>query len=61
MTELESLDGVAGNIFGSYVHNGGSGSISSISGGSGPIGVEYSLTDGEIFDLTDDGNPDPYM
>lgn len=62
MTELRSLDGVAGNIFASYVHNGGSGTISEISGGAGPIGVTVSgLGAGDIFDIADDDNPDPYM
>ena len=62
MTELRSLDGVAGNIFGTYVHQGGSGSIDSISGGYGGLGVEISgISSSEIFDIADDENPDPYM
>ncbi|WP_152421079.1 hypothetical protein [Natronolimnohabitans innermongolicus] len=62
MTELRNLDGVAGNIFATYVHNGGSGSIDSISGGAGPIDVALSGWDStENFDIADDDNPDPYM
>lgn len=62
MTELRNLDGVAGNIFVTYVHQGGSGSIDSITGGYGALGVDLSgIGSSEIFDIADDGNPDPYM
>lgn len=62
MTELRSLDGVAGNIFATYAHNGGSGSISEISGGAGPIDVTISgFGAGKIFDIAKEGNPDPYI
>lgn len=62
MTELRSLDGVAGNIFASYVHNGGSGTIDDISGGAGAIDVDISgIGSSEIFDIADDENPDPYL
>lgn len=62
MTELRNLDGVAGNIFGTYVHQGGTGSIDTISGGYGGLGVELSgFGSNKIFDIATDGNPDPYM
>lgn len=62
MTELRNLDGVAGNIFGSYSHNGGSGYIDSVSGGAGPISIELSGWGSSTnFDVATDGDPDEYI
>lgn len=62
MTELRNLDGVAGNIFGTYVHNGGSGYINSVSGGAGPISVELSGWGSSTnFDVATVEDPDEYI
>lgn len=59
-TEIQNLDGVSGNILGSYVHT-RSGSIESISAGVG--GVEMTL-DGWTstqWDLAESADPDPLL
>lgn len=61
MTELRNLDGVPGNIFGSYHHNGGGGPIQSISGGAGPISVDLSWNGSKVFDATTVRDPDKYI
>jgi len=63
MTELENLDGVAGDIFGSYVHNGGdSGYIDSISGGAGMMSVTLSGWGATtIIDEATVEDPEPYI
>lgn len=67
-TQLENLDGVAGQVWASYDHTnavrGGIGNIVSVSGGVGPLEVDLGFSAGKYWDLykasgTDDAlNPD---